>query len=53
MKSFESQKDFNVAVVGGGICGLAVAVGLRKAGIEVDIYEAAVSLRNFLVNEAT
>lgn len=35
-------KDFKVAIVGGGMCGLAVAVGLAKGGIDVEIYEAAV-----------
>lgn len=33
-----------VAVVGGGVCGLTCAVALMKAGIDVQIYEAAVSL---------
>ena len=32
-----------VAVVGGGVCGLTCAVALTKAGIDVQIYEAAVS----------
>ncbi|KAG6809897.1 hypothetical protein H0H92_014216 [Tricholoma furcatifolium] len=36
-----SQKDFRVAIVGGGMCGLACAVGLMKAGIHVDIFEQA------------
>lgn len=35
-------KDFKVAIVGGGMCGLAVAVGLAQGGIDVEIYEAAV-----------
>ncbi|KAH8117595.1 FAD/NAD-binding domain-containing protein [Phellopilus nigrolimitatus] len=35
------SKDLKVAVVGGGMCGLAVAIGLQKAGVDVDIYEAA------------
>ena len=39
-------KDFSVAIVGGGMCGLLTAIGLSRAGIEVDIYEAAVSLPN-------
>ena len=37
------RKDFTVAVVGGGMCGLLTAIGLARAGIEVDIYEATVS----------
>ncbi|KAG6811860.1 hypothetical protein H0H92_005531 [Tricholoma furcatifolium] len=28
-----SQKDFRVAIVGGGMCGLACAIGLVKAGV--------------------
>ena len=32
-----------VAIVGGGVCGLTCAVALMKAGIDVQIYEAAVS----------
>ena len=38
-----TTKDFKVAIVGGGLCGLALAVGLLKAGIDVEIFEAAVS----------
>lgn len=34
------QKPFTVAVVGGGIGGLALAIGLRHHGISVQIYEA-------------
>ncbi|SJL12803.1 related to Salicylate hydroxylase [Armillaria ostoyae] len=33
-------KDFTVAIVGGGMCGLACAVGLSKSGIRVDVFEA-------------
>ncbi|KAI0060945.1 FAD/NAD-P-binding domain-containing protein [Artomyces pyxidatus] len=35
------EKDFSVAVVGGGICGLVAALGLIRSGIKVDIFEAA------------
>ncbi|EEB89230.1 hypothetical protein MPER_12696, partial [Moniliophthora perniciosa FA553] len=28
-------KDFNVAVIGGGMCGLAAAYGLARAGVPV------------------
>lgn len=38
-----STKDFKVAIVGGGMSGLALAVGLTRVGLEVEIYEAAVS----------
>nr|VWO96607.1 Mannitol 1-phosphate dehydrogenase [Ganoderma boninense] len=36
-----SQKDFKVTVIGGGVCGLACAIALQKAGITVDLFEAA------------
>ena len=35
-------RPLKVAVVGGGMCGLAVAIGLTRGGIDVDIYESAV-----------
>ncbi len=35
-------KDFTVAIVGGGMCGLACAVALSRSGIRVDIFEASV-----------
>ncbi|KAF7353667.1 Salicylate hydroxylase [Mycena venus] len=34
-------KDFRVAIVGGGMCGLACAVGLARKGIRADVFEAA------------
>ncbi|KXN82116.1 Salicylate hydroxylase [Leucoagaricus sp. SymC.cos] len=37
-----STKDFRVAIVGGGMCGLACAVGLSLRGIHADVYESAV-----------
>ena len=43
-----AQKDFTVAIVGGGIAGLVCAVGLARAGIQVDVFEAAV--RNMYVS---
>ncbi|KXN88935.1 Salicylate hydroxylase [Leucoagaricus sp. SymC.cos] len=36
-----SVKDFRIAIVGGGMCGLACAVGLSLRGIHADVYEAA------------
>ncbi|KAK0477221.1 salicylate hydroxylase [Armillaria luteobubalina] len=33
-------KDFTVAIVGGGMCGLACAVGLSRSGIRADVFEA-------------
>ena len=39
----QPTKTFQVAVVGGGaVCGLAAAAALQKAGISVDVFEAAV-----------
>ncbi|KAI0060946.1 FAD/NAD-P-binding domain-containing protein [Artomyces pyxidatus] len=35
------ERDFRVAIVGGGICGLVCAIGLTRAGIKIDIFEAA------------
>lgn len=37
-----SFKDFRVAIVGGGLCGLACAVYLLRAGIHVNVFESAV-----------
>ncbi|KAF7327334.1 Salicylate hydroxylase [Mycena kentingensis (nom. inval.)] len=36
-----SKKDFRVAIVGGGMVGLACAVGLARFGIHADVFEAA------------
>ncbi|KAJ6563567.1 FAD/NAD(P)-binding domain-containing protein [Mycena vulgaris] len=35
------KKDFRVAIVGGGMCGLACAVVLRRRGIDAQVFEAA------------
>ncbi|KAF8973500.1 salicylate hydroxylase [Flammula alnicola] len=37
----QASKDFSVSIVGGGMCGLACAIGLTKAGISVKVFEAA------------
>ena len=42
LMSQTTQKDFKVTVIGGGVCGLACAIALQKAGITVDLFEAAV-----------
>ncbi|KAI0077463.1 FAD/NAD-P-binding domain-containing protein [Panus rudis PR-1116 ss-1] len=36
-----ATKDFQVAIVGGGIVGLTLAIALQREGIPVQIYEAA------------
>ncbi|KIM88945.1 hypothetical protein PILCRDRAFT_245641 [Piloderma croceum F 1598] len=36
-----SPRDLKIAIIGGGMCGLACAVGLVRAGIPVEIFEAA------------
>ncbi|KAF9502277.1 FAD/NAD(P)-binding domain-containing protein [Pleurotus eryngii] len=36
-----ASKDFTVAIVGGGMCGLVCAYTLKKAGIAVEVFEAA------------
>lgn len=33
-----------VAVVGGGICGLTCAIALMQSGVDVQVYEAAVGI---------
>ncbi|OSD06217.1 FAD/NAD-P-binding domain-containing protein [Trametes coccinea BRFM310] len=35
------RKGFEVAIVGGGVCGLTCAVALQKAGVPVRLFEAA------------
>ena len=36
------RKDFEVAIVGGGIGGFCAAIGLLRAGVPVKVFEAAV-----------
>lgn len=43
-KDIRLRRNFKVAIVGGGVCGLALFVALTKAGLDVDLYEAAVSV---------
>ncbi|KAH9949948.1 hypothetical protein B0H21DRAFT_776995 [Amylocystis lapponica] len=40
-----NPKDFTVAIVGGGICGLTCAIALTQIGVSVQIYEAAIDMR--------
>lgn len=37
-----SPQKLNIAIVGGGVCGLTLAVALQKQGLKAHIYEAAV-----------
>lgn len=36
-----SKKNFCVAIIGGGLCGLACAVALDKRGMDAHVFEAA------------
>jgi salicylate hydroxylase len=38
-----SSEKLQVAIIGGGICGLACAIALLREGVDVQVYEAAVS----------
>lgn len=42
--------DLKIVIIGGGLCGLACCVALKKFGIEAHLYEGAV--RELLVREA-
>ena len=44
-----SGKDFTVAIVGGGFVGLTCAIELAKSGVNVDVFEAAVSPRTLFI----
>ena len=44
----QGENGITVAIIGGGIGGLSCAYGLLKKGIDVHVYESAVSLRNVL-----
>ncbi|KAG5730931.1 hypothetical protein E4T56_gene7110 [Termitomyces sp. T112] len=39
------SKDFRVAIVGGGMSGIVCAIGLRNAGVHVEIFEQASSFQ--------
>lgn len=41
MASKSSNKPFHVAIVGGGIGGLTLAIGLIRQGVSITVYEAA------------
>lgn len=39
--SQQASKDLSVAIVGGGMGGLAAGVALGRAGVKVDLFEQA------------
>ena len=39
-----THKRLEVSIIGGGVCGLTCAVALQRAGVHVQIFEAAVRL---------
>ncbi|KAF7794420.1 hypothetical protein EIP86_005554 [Pleurotus ostreatoroseus] len=41
MSSTTNSKNIQVAIVGGGVCGLTCAIALTKHGVPVQVYEAA------------
>lgn len=43
MGSLPQQKTFNLAIVGGGISGITLAIGLLKRNIPITVYESAAS----------
>ena len=38
-----AQSGLQIAIVGGGVCGLTCAIALAQRGVHVEIFEAAVS----------
>lgn len=49
-----SSNNLRIAIVGGGVCGLTCAIGLMREGVDVHVYEAAVSvIMMFVSSELT
>lgn len=46
--NMQTAERLRIAVVGGGICGLACAVALAKEGIHAEIFEAAVRIASLI-----
>ena len=44
--SMKIDEDIDIAIIGGGIVGLAVAIGLSNAGVACKVYERAPRLRS-------
>lgn len=38
-----NEASFRVAIIGGGMCGLLLAIALHRSGIDVEVFESAVS----------
>lgn len=45
VRSVPSQKGFEIAIIGGGIAGVCLAIGLRKRGLKTTLYEQAPGFR--------
>jgi salicylate hydroxylase len=45
-----ANKDIEVAVIGGGIGGLAAAISLLQAGSDVHVYEQSRAMREWRLN---
>ncbi|KAL9596554.1 MAG: hypothetical protein Q9219_005732 [cf. Caloplaca sp. 3 TL-2023] len=43
---FAAGKQFNIAIIGGGLGGLALAIGLVQRGVQVQVYEGATEWTN-------
>lgn len=46
MQAQDRKEGLQVAIVGGGVCGLICAIALKRRGITAQIYEAAVRRRH-------
>lgn len=44
-----NKQNLNIAIIGGGICGLTVAVALQKMAIKAHVFEATVCSRSLSV----
>ena len=40
-----NSKNINIAIVGGGIAGLALALGLKRKGLSCEIYESVPEIK--------
>ena len=42
--TFNHPNDLKIVIIGGGICGVACSIALKKFGVDAHLYEAAVCL---------